>query len=295
VTEAAEARFAPAIADAVASGPAWSATRARSSAAELDAWLGFAQAACDAADTLALQHFRRDMEIMTKPDRSFVTVADQAIERLIRRRIRAAYPDHGLVGEEFGSEAGTARCRWYIDPIDGTHNFIRGVPLFGTLLALEVDGELQLGIVSAPALRERWYARRGGGAWAVGAAGSEAPRAIHVSGISALADAQVLYGSAHDIESSARAPGFRGLLGEVWRDRGFGDFWGYALLAEGAAEAVIEVDLSAWDVAGPLVVVEEAGGRVTDFAGRRLIDSGTILATNGLLHDTILARVLASD
>ncbi len=264
-------------------------------AAQLDAWLAFAQAACDAADRLALGHFRRDLEVMTKPDRSFVTVADQAIERLIRERILAAYPDHGLVGEEYGAEAGGATHRWYIDPIDGTHNFIRGVPLFGTLLALEVDGELQLGVVSAPALRERWYARRGGGAWAVGAAGSEAPRAIHVSGISALADAQVFYGSAHDLEASPLAPGFGALLGDVWRDRGFGDFWGYALLAEGAAEAVVEVDLSAWDMAAPLVLVEEAGGRVTDFGGRRLIDSGTLLATNGLLHDEILARITATD
>ncbi|MFI5200319.1 MAG: inositol monophosphatase family protein [Candidatus Limnocylindrales bacterium] len=286
-----EARFDPAVADAVAAGPDWSAGRARASAAQLDAWLAFAQAACDAADGLALGHFRRDLEIMTKPDHSFVTIADQAVERLIRERILAAYPDHGLVGEEYGSEAGSARCRWYIDPIDGTHNFIRGIPLFGSLLALEVDGELQLGVVSAPALRERWYARRGGGAWAVGAAGSEAARPIHVSAIADLADAQILYGSAHDIEASGRAPGFAALLGDVWRDRGFGDFWGYALLAEGAAEACIEVELSAWDMAAPLVLVEEAGGRVTDFSGRRLIDSGTLVASNGLLHDTVLARL----
>jgi len=286
-----DARFAPEISEAVAAGLAWSAARARATDAELEAWLAFAQAACDQADAVALGHFRRDLEVMTKPDRSFVTVADQAVERLIRERILAAYPDHGLVGEEYGSEAGAARCRWYIDPIDGTHNFIRGVPLFGTLLALEVDGELQLGVLSAPALRERWYARRGGGAWAVGAAGNEGPRPIHVSGISTLADAQVLYGSAHDIETSPLAPGFAGLLGEIWRDRGFGDFWGYALLAEGAAEAVVEVELSAWDMAAPLVLVEEAGGRVTDFAGRRLIDSGTLLATNGRLHDTILTRI----
>ncbi len=288
------ARFDPAIADAVAAGPDWSAGRARASAAELEAWLAFAQAVCDDADRLALGHFRRDLEIMTKPDRSFVTVADQAIERMIRERILAAYPDHGLVGEEYGSEAGSARCRWYIDPIDGTHNFIRGVPLFGTLLALEIDGELQVGVVSAPALRERWYARRGGGAWAVGAAGHEAPRPIHVSGIASLADAQVLYGSVRDIETSPLAPGFRSLLGEIWRDRGFGDFWGYALLAEGAAEAVIEVELSAWDMAAPLVLVEEAGGRVTDFGGRRLIDSGTLLASNGLLLDTIRSRLVAA-
>jgi histidinol-phosphatase len=290
-----EVRFDPAIADAVAAGPAWSAGRARAGAAELEAWLAFAQAACDAADEVSLGHFRRDLEVMTKPDRSFVTIADQAVERLIRERIQSAYPDHGLVGEEYGQEGQAARCRWYIDPIDGTHNYIRGIPLFGTLLALEVEGELQLGVVSAPALRERWYARRGGGAWAVGAAGHEAPRPIHVSGIHNLADAQILYGSAHDIEASGRAPGFNDLLGRVWRDRGFGDFWGYALLAEGAAEACIEVDLSAWDMAAPLVVVEEAGGRVTDFAGRRLIDSGTLIATNGLLHDLIRTEVTRAD
>jgi len=286
-----EARFAPEIADAVATGSAWSAGRARVGDGELDSFLTFAQDACDEADRLALASFRRDLEVMTKPDRTFVTAADQAVERMIRQRILAAYPDHGLVGEEYGSEAGAASRRWYIDPIDGTHNFIRGVPLFGTLLALEIDGELQVGVVSAPALRQRWYARRGGGAWAVGAAGSEAPRPIHVSGIRSLADAQVFYGSAHDLQVSPWAAGFGGLLGEVWRDRGLGDFWGYALLSEGAAEAVVEVDLSAWDMAAPLVLIEEAGGRVTDFAGRRLIDSGTLLATNGLLHDEIRAKL----
>ena len=251
-------------------GPVWSATWARASSDDLEAWLAFAQSACDAADEIALRSFRRDVEVMTKPDRTFVTAADRAIEQLIRGRIQAAFPDHGLVGEEYGREEGAGRARWYIDPIDGTHNFIRGVPLFGTLLALELDGELQIGVVSAPALRERWYARRGGGAWAVGAAGMTGPRAIHVSRVAGLADAQVLYGSGHDIETSGRAPGFPPLLGAVWRERGFGDFWGYALLAEGAAEAMIEVDLSTWDIAAPLVVVEEAGGRVTDLGGRRV-------------------------
>ena len=125
----------------------------------------------------------------------------------------------------------------------------------------------------------------------MGAAGMPGPRAIHVSRVAGLADAQVLYGSGHDIETSGRAPGFRDLLGAVWRERGFGDFWGYALLAEGAAEAMVEVDLSTWDIAAPLVVVEEAGGRVTDLAGRRVIDGGTILASNGLLHDEVLSAL----
>jgi histidinol-phosphatase len=274
-------------------GAAWSAGLRRVPEAELEGWLAIAQAACNEADGLARAAFRRDLRITTKPDRTFVTEVDTAIERAIRTRIAAAYPDHGLIGEEYGTEAGEAATRWYIDPIDGTHNFIRGVPLFGTLLAVERDGELQAAVLSAPALRERWWARRGGGAWArsTGDPADAAPRQIHVSGVSSLGDAQILYGSSHEIETSGRAPGFRALLGEVWRERGFGDFWGYALLAEGAAEAMVEVDLSPWDAAAPVVLIEEAGGRVTDLDGRRAIDSRTFLATNGLLHDEILDRL----
>jgi histidinol-phosphatase len=271
-------------------GTTLSAGRRRADDAELERWLALAHAACDEADDLARAAFRRDLRISTKPDRTFVTETDTAIERAIRTRIAAAHPDHGLVGEEYGTEAGDAPTRWYIDPIDGTHNFIRGVPLFGTLLAVERDGELQAAVLSAPALHERWWARRGGGAWARGV-DDAAPRRIHVSGISALADAQLLYGSGHDIEVSGRAPGFRTLLGDVWRERGFGDFWGYALLAEGAAEAMVEVDLSPWDAAAPTVLIEEAGGRVTDLDGRRAIDTRTFLATNGVLHDEILERL----
>ena len=177
---------------------------------ELDAWLAFALACCDEADALALAHFRRDLVIETKPDRSFVTEADQAIERGIRGRIAAAYPDHGLVGEEYGDEAGQGSVTWYIDPIDGTHNFMRGVPLFGTLLAVEADGELEVGVMSAPALGGRWFARRGGGAWAVSSIGPDAGarRPIRVSGVTSLPDAHLLYGSAQEIADSGAAPGF---------------------------------------------------------------------------------------
>ena len=274
----------------VAFGPEWSAGLRRGSEGELDGWLALAHEACDEADAIARASFRRDLEIKTKPDRTFVTQADTAIERAIRDRLRAAHPDHGLVGEEYGTEDADASTRWYIDPIDGTHNFMRGVPLFGTLLAVERDGELQAAVISAPALRERWWARRGGGAWARSADDAQ-PRQIHVSGVAALADSQLLYGSGHDIEASGRAPGFHALLGDVWRERGFGDFWGYALLAEGAAEAMVEVDLWPWDAAAPTVLIEEAGGRVTDLDGRRAIDSRTFLATNGILHDTFLERL----
>jgi len=272
-------------------GTDWSASLRRGTDAELRGWLDVAMAACDEADTIARSHFRRDLQIDTKPDRTFVTQADTAVERMIRARILDAFPDHGLVGEEYGTEAGDASIRWYIDPIDGTHNFIRGIPLFGTLLAVERDGELQAAVLSAPALDERWWGWRGGGAWARNR--GESPRRITVSGVAALADAQILYGSGRDLAASGRAPGFEGILRDAWRERGFGDFWGYALVAEGAAEAMIEVDLSAWDAAAPYLLIEEAGGRVTDFEGRRAVDTRTIVATNGAMHDLIRERLIS--
>lgn len=270
-------------------GPAWSAALARAPEATLREWLAFALEACDEADAIALRHFRRDLSPERKPDRTFVTVADQGIERAIRERIRARYPDHGLVGEEYGTEDGDARTRWFIDPIDGTHNYIRGVPLFGTLLGIEHDGELQVGVISAPAMRERWYARRGGGAWNRGMDGVERP--IRVSRVAAVEDAQLLYGSARDTVASGLMPGFDRLMAEAWRERGFGDFWGYALVAEGAGEAMLETGMQPWDLAGPVVVIEEAGGKVTDAFGERRIDAPSFVGSNGILHEELLRRL----
>ncbi len=255
------------------------------------AWLELALAICDEADVLAMRSFRRAVPVSTKPDRTLVTEADTAIERLVRERIRRAHPDHGLVGEEYGTEAGEASIRWYIDPIDGTHNFVRGVPLFGTLLAVERDGVLEVGVMSAPALRDRWFAWRGGGAWVVHGNESDEPRRIAVSAVRAVPDAQVLYGSGRDIAASGRMPGLQPLLADAWRERGFGDFWGYALVAEGAAEAMVEVGLQSWDAAAPAIVAAEAGGRWSDVDGRRRIDSGTFVVTNGILHDEVLDRL----
>ncbi len=288
----APAPFDPAAFDASAYGTAWSAGLRRGTDTELRGWLAFALACCDAADEIALRHFRRDLEIATKPDRSLVTQADRQAEALIRERVGAAFPDHGLVGEELGTESADAAVRWYIDPIDGTHNFVRGVPVFATLLAVERDGEMQVGVVSAPALHERWFAWRGGGAWATTTGGAVAtPRRLHTSRVAALEDAQVLYGSPTAVERTGWAPGFRGLLEHAWRDRGFGDFWAYALLAEGAAEAMIEVGMKPWDLAAPLVLVEEAGGRLTDFAGARGVDAASAVASNGILHPAVLAAL----
>jgi histidinol-phosphatase len=259
--------------------------------ADRRAWVDLGLAICDEADAMAMRDFRRDVRVSTKPDRTLVTEADQAIERVARERIGRAYPSHGLVGEEYGTEAGDAPIRWYIDPIDGTHNFVRGVPLFGTLLAVEREGVLEAGVISAPALGERWWAWRGGGAWATGAIGTDGPRRLRVSGVAAVPDAQILYGSGRDIKASGRLPGFEALLRDAWRERGFGDFWGYALVAEGAAEVMVEVGLYPWDAAAPAILVEEAGGRWTDVHGEARIDSGTFVVTNGLLHDETLARL----
>jgi histidinol-phosphatase len=205
---------------------------------------------------MALGSFRRDMVIETKPDRSFVTETDRAIERRIRERIAGAYPDHGVVGEEFGTEPGQGVVRWYVDPIDGTHNFMRGVPLFGTLLAVEVDGELQVGVMSAPALGGRWFARRGGGAWAIAAVGPDAGRRrpIGVSRVTALSDVHLLYGSAQEIATSGSAPGFPGLVGDVWRDRGSATLGRAGRRGGGRGDG--RGRPRSWDLAAPLVIIE---------------------------------------
>ena len=242
----------------------------------------------DEADAIALSHYRRELAIDRKPDRTYVTAADQAIERAIRARIEAAHPDHGLVGEEYGEARGAARVRWYIDPIDGTHNFMRGIPIFATLLAVEADGELRLGLISAPALGSRWWAARGLGAWG---RGPEGERRLRVSAIDALGEAQVLFASRTDALASGLMPGFDDVTAGAWRERGLGDFWGYVLVAEGAAEAMFETGPHPYDLAAPLVLVEEAGGRLTDHAGERRIDSRSAVATNGALHDEVLRRL----
>jgi len=269
-------------------GATWSASLARVSEPVLREWLSFALEACDAADALAMAHFRREIATSRKPDRTFVTAADQAIEREIRDRISTRYPDHGLAGEEYGEAAGDAVTRWVIDPIDATHNYIRGIPVFATLLAVEHEGEPQVGVISAPAMRERWFAWRGGGAWNRGADGE---RRISVSRIAALEDSQLVYGSSSDARASGLMPGFDALLDSAWRTRGFGDFWCYTLVAEGAAEVTLEVGAHPWDLAAPQVLVEEAGGRVSDIDGVRRIDAPSFVASNGLVHDATLRRV----
>jgi len=273
-----------------AHGPEWSAAFRRADPARLDAWLAVALECCDMADAIALDAFRTELQVKAKADGSFVTQVDTAIETAIRTRLAEQFPDHGIVGEEYGAAEGAGSTRWYLDPIDGTHNFMRGVPLFGTLLAVEHDGELQVGVVSAPALGQRWWASRGRGAWTAGG-GAGGRRQLQVSAEHEVARSQVLFRSVNDMHASRVADGFDALLPTVWRERGFGDFWGYMLVSDGAAEAMMEQDLGPWDMAAPWVIVEEAGGRLTDFDGQRSLARGESLATNGLVHEALLERL----
>lgn len=263
-------------------GPEWSAGFRRGTDAELRAWLAFAVDCCDAADRLSLGDFRRELAVERKIDRTFVTRADRAIERLIRERIADAYPSHGIVGEEEGEESPDAPVRWYIDPIDGTHNYIRGIPLFGTLLAVERDGELQVGVISAPALRQRWVAWRGGGAW-------NNEGRLRVSDVASINAAGLVYTSAREIRASETLPGLDATLAAADFESAIGDFWGFGFVAEGRVDAMIEGQVHSWDLAAPFVLIEEAGGRMTTLAGERAADiRGVCVASNGLLHGELL-------
>lgn len=264
-------------------------------ATELGAAMEVALAACDDADAISMAWFRQRIEVSAKPDASFVTAADMAVERAVRECITARFPEHGLVGEEYGEQPSVSGRRWIIDPIDGTHNYMRGVPIFATLLALEIDAELAVGVVSAPALRRRWFSWLGGGAWAATTVPGGWDRAsamrIGVSAIDDLGEASVVYSSLTSIIGCGLAPGFVDLLADVWRDRGLGDFYGYMLVAEGAAEAMVESDLKVWDLAGPAAVLLQAGGRLTDLDGGEDMPARGVLATNGHVHQSTLARL----
>jgi histidinol-phosphatase len=252
--------------------------------------LRFAHALLDATDEVALRSFGGELTIDAKPDRTLVTQADTGIETLVRERIADAFPRHTVAGEEFGVAADAGDGRWIVDPIDATHNFVRGIEVFATLLAFEREGELEVAVVSAPAMGRRWFATRGGGAhlrWR----GEERP--IHVSRITALRDAQIVFSTLRGLEDAGMGEGLRRIVHGAWRDRGFGDFWGHMLVAQGSAETMIEYGVKPWDMAAPYLVVTEAGGRMTDLEGRDSWTAENVYSSNGLLHDELL-RILAS-
>jgi len=219
----------------------------------------------------------------TKPDSTPVTEADHAVETAVRDALARARPSDVVVGEEFGTTGEGAR-RWIIDPIDGTKSYLRGSPPWATLLGLEEAGELVLGVVSAPMLGRRWWATRGGGAFVNG-------ESITVSDVAALEDALLCHADVLSYEVFDAGPAFRELTRAVWDRRGFGDFWGHMLVAEGIADVMFEPVLNVWDVAAVIPIVEEAGGRVTDRRGDVRADGGNAVTTNGRLHDAVLAIV----
>jgi histidinol-phosphatase len=249
------------------------------------ALLHTAQQWLDETDRIALTHFAGELTISAKHDRSLVTQADTEIETRLRERIGAAFPRHTVVGEELGSADDAGDGRWIIDPIDATHNFVRGIEVFATLLAYERDGALEVGVVSAPAMRRRWWATHGGGAHV---RDDHLERHLHVSAVAAIEQAQIVFSTLRGLDAAGLGAGLHRLTAGAWRDRGFGDFWGHMLVAQGSAEAMLEYGVSPWDMAAPHLVLSEAGGRMTDLRGRTTWSSPQVLSTNGLVHDRVL-------
>ena len=241
------------------------------------------------ADAITVAAFRRpDLAVQTKPDLTPVTEADRAVEDTLRRRLESARPGDAVLGEEYGASGG-GRRRWIIDPIDGTKNFVRGIPVWATLLALEVDGSLAVGVASAPALGRRWWAGQGLGAYAGAPGAAGVP--ISVSAVTELGNAQLSYSGTAGWAAMGHLDNLVTLERRCWRGRGFGDFWSHVLVAEGAVEIGLDPEVSLWDLAALQVIVEEAGGRFTDLSGVARPDGGSAISTNGILHDEAL-RIL---
>ena len=252
--------------------------------------LALAHELADAADAITQARYQAsDLVVDTKPDLTPVSDADRAVEDAVRRILADRRPKDAVVGEERGA-TGTGDRRWIVDPIDGTKNFVRGTPSWATLLALEVDGSVVVGVVSAPALARRWWAARGEGAWVRSPAGV---RRCAVSGVATLADAFLSYASLQGWEQSGRLGQFLDLTRGVWRTRAYGDFWSHMLVAEGAVDLSCEPEVSLWDLAALQPIVEEAGGRFTDLGGVARADGGSVVCSNGLLHDAALAALNA--
>jgi histidinol-phosphatase len=254
--------------------------------------LALALELADVADAITLERFRAaDLAVETKPDLTPVTEADTAVERTLRERLAATRPADAIVGEEFGaSDTPENGRRWIVDPIDGTKNYVRGIPVWATLLALQEGDRGSVSVVSAPALGRRWWAARGAGAF--GSDGlSDEPRRLRVSAVRALEDAQLCISGFDGWDAPGAQDRLLSLARNCWRTRGFGDFWIYMLVAEGVADIGCEPVVSLWDLAAPQLIVEEAGGTFTDLAGVPTAEGGDALATNGLLHADALAFV----
>lgn len=240
--------------------------------------------AAQAAGDLALSYFQSGLEVQWKADQSPVTLADQSAEKLLRETLLGRFPGDGFLGEEFGDSPGTSGYRWIIDPIDGTRSFVRGVPLWGTLVGLEHQGTLIAGIARVPALGTTYRALRGDGAY-------RDERRIRVSSVADLAHAHLYYSSLSWFAKAGAERAFLDLYYQTERQRGFGDFYGFVLVAEGAGDLMIEHGVHAWDVAALIPILEEAGGAMTAWDGTIDIERTDVVASNGLLHPAALAHL----
>lgn len=239
----------------------------------------------DLADSMTMARWRAaDLRVETKPDLTPVSEADKAVEAALRRRLADARPGDAVLGEEQGGAALGGGRRWILDPIDGTRNYVRGLPVFATLIALEVDGRYDLGLVSAPALRQRWWAARGRGA-------HSNDGLLRVSRVAAIPDAYISAGDSRYFEDTTMSAAYATLANRCWTSRALGDFWPHVLVAEGSIDISVEMGASLWDWAPLLVIVEEAGGRFTDLDGTVRADGAAAIVSNGLLHDEVLAAL----
>jgi histidinol-phosphatase len=261
--------------------------------------LALALELADVADAITMSRFRaEDLVVETKPDLTPVSEADRAVEQALREHLASSRPQDTVFGEEYGeADQGEGTTphppprRWIVDPIDGTKGYVRRMQVWATLLALESEGEMVVGVVSAPAMGRRWWAARGAGAFTTDVAGGE-PRPIRASGITELEDAQMCFGGFEEWRQTRRLEVLLALSEMCWRTRGYGDFWQYMLVAEGAAEIALDPAVALWDVAAPMVIVEEAGGRFTDFGGSATAAGGDGIGSNGLVHEAA-RRILA--
>jgi histidinol-phosphatase len=249
--------------------------------------LALALELAEIADVITMDRFRAvDLVVETKPDLTPVTEADQAVERALRDHLAKHAPGHGVLGEEYGDELADGDFRWVIDPIDGTKSYVRGVPVWATLIALEHLGVPVVGMVSAPALGTRWWAARGLGAFRDGTR-------IRVSGVREIADAQISF--AWDTRERFDADGIGDrmldLAHRCWRLRGLGDFWQHTLVAEGAFDISVDPIVNYWDAAALLPIIEEAGGTWSTIDGSRPALPESFVCTNGLLHDAVIAAL----
>ena len=271
-------------------GAGWASTSVWGMSTDFSADLDLALRLADEADAITRTRFGAlDLTVTDKPDLTPVSDADLGVERAVRGTLGAERPGDAILGEEFGGDAVFTGRQWVVDPIDGTKNFVRGVPVWASLIALLDDGVPVVGVVSAPALNRRWWSAAGAGSWLAYDGGQ--PRRISVSQVAELSAASLSFSSLSGWRDRGRRDEFVALTDEVWRVRAYGDFYSYCLLAEGAVDVALEPEVSLWDLAALDVLVREAGGRFTNLDGAAGPHGGSAVATNGALHDGVLTRL----